>query len=298
MLLGIDLGGTTVKLGLCDDSGRVIARRTIDTDVERGSDDAVIRIAIAARELIDDTGSIDTCGIGAPGELDLHRQYLIRANHFPGWADVALPRRLAEHLGVPVALENDSNCAAWGEFRAGAGRGAKSLACLTLGTGVGGGLVIDGQLWIGANGAAGAFGHIAVDPEGPLCRCGQHGCVEQYASAAAVATRYGRGSARDAFRAAERGEPIAVAAVDWACDGLAAGVANIIHAVQPDVVVLAGGMAAGVGLLDRVCAGVSRRVRAAWLRSIRIETAALGDDAGWIGAALWGARAFERNGRQ
>lgn len=291
MLLGIDLGGTSVKLGLCDDGGQVIARRTIDTSVERGSDDAVARIAIAARELIEDNGTVRAGGIGAPGELDLGRRHLIRANHFPGWVNVPLARQIADAIGLPVALENDSNCAAWGEFRAGAGRGAKSLACLTLGTGVGGGLVIDGELWIGANGAAGAFGHIAVDPNGPPCRCGQRGCIEQFASATAVAARYGHGSAREAFEAAARGEADAVAAVDWACDGLAAGVANIIHAVQPDVVVLAGGMAAaGVGLLDRVRAGVSRRVRAAWLRSIRIELAALGDDAGWIGAALNGVR--------
>ena len=291
MLLGIDLGGTSVKLGLCDDGGRVIARRTIDTSVERGSDDAVARIAIAARELIEDNDTVRACGIGAPGELDLGRQHLIRANHFPGWVNVAVPRRLTEQIGVPVALENDSNCAAWGEFRAGAARGAKSVACLTLGTGVGGGLVIDGELWIGSNGAAGSFGHIAVDPQGPLCQCGQHGCVEQYASASAVAARFGRGSARDAFDAAARGDADAVAVVDWACDGLSAGIANIIHAIQPEVVVLAGGMAAaGDVMLHRVRAGVSRRVRPAWLRSIRIELAALGDDAGWIGAALNGVR--------
>ena len=292
MLLGIDLGGSTVKLGVCDAAGRVIDRRTIDTDVDRGAVDAVTRIAGAARELIEATAAVDSCGVGAPGELDLDRQHLVRANHFPGWTNVPLPRRLGEQLGVPTVLENDSNCAAWAEFIAGAGRDTRSLACLTLGTGVGGGLVIGGELWIGANGAAGAFGHIAVDPNGPPCRCGQRGCVEQYASATAVAARYGDGSARDAFDRAAGGDPHAIAVVDWACDGLAAGISNIIHAVQPEIVVLAGGMAAaGAGLLDRVRAGVSRRVRAAWLQSIRIERAVLGDDAGWVGAALWGARA-------
>jgi glucokinase len=115
--------------------------------------------------------------------------------------------------------------------------------------------------------------------------------VEQYASATAVATRYGRGSARDAFDAAARGDADALAVIEWASDGLAAGVANVIHIVQPDVVVLAGGMAAaGSLLLDRVRAGVDQRVRATWLSAIRIERAALGDAAGWIGAALWGAR--------
>ena len=291
LFLGIDLGGTAVKLGIADSDGTPIARRTIDTEVTRGSDDAIARIAIAARDLVDDTGAIDACGIGAPGELDTDRRYLIRANHFPGWTNVPLPQRMTDHLGIHAALENDANCAAWGEFRAGAGRGARSLACFTLGTGVGGGLVIDGDLWIGANGAAGALGHISVDPNGPPCRCGQRGCVEQYASATAVANRYGRGSARDAFDAAARGEADAVAVIDWACDGLAAGVANVIHTIQPDVVALAGGMAAAGGvMLDRVRAGVTKRVRNAWLRSVRIECAVLGDDAGWIGAALWGAR--------
>ena len=292
MLLGIDLGGTSVKLGVTDGSGSPVARRTIDTEVERGSDDAIARIATAADELIEHTGPISACGVGAPGELDVQRRHLLRANHFPGWIDVPLPDRLAEHLGVHTILENDSNCAAWAEFRAGTGRGARSLACFTLGTGVGGGVIIGGELWTGANGAAGALGHIAIDPNGPPCPCGQQGCVEQYASATAIANRYARGSARDAFEAAARGEADAVAVVDWACDGLAAGVANVIHTVQPDVVALAGGIAAsGSVLLDRVRAGVSRRVRPSWLRAIRIECAVLGDDAGWIGAALWASSA-------
>jgi glucokinase len=298
-LLGIDLGGTTIKLGVCSDSGWPIRRAAIDTWAERGSDDAIARVAQTARDLIGETGSIAACGIGAPGELDLDRQHLVRANHFRGWTNVPIVRLLAEQLGVTVVLENDANCAAWGEHRAGAGRGAPSLACFTLGTGVGGGVVIRGELWTGANGAAGAFGHIRIDPNGPLCRCGQRGCVEQYASATAVGTRYGHGSAREAFEAAARGEPDAIAAVDWACDGLAAGVANVIHVLQPDVVVLAGGMAAaGDIMLGRVRTGVARRVRAAWLSAVRIECSSLGDDAGWIGAALWAAHALGTSQRR
>ena len=286
-LLGIDLGGTTVKIGISTDAGSPIGRTSIDTRAEHGADDTITRIALAARELAGLSDAITACGIGIPGELDRDGQRLVRANHFPGWTNVPIARRLSDELGVPAVLENDANCAAWGELRAGVGRGATSLACVTLGTGVGGGLVIQGELWTGANGAAGAFGHLSVDPNGPLCRCGQRGCVEQYASATAVATRYGHGSARDAFAAAARGEADAVSVIDWACDGLAAGVANVIHAIQPDVVVLAGGMAAaGDLLLSRVRAGVARRVRAAWLGAVRIECSSLGDDAGWIGAAL------------
>jgi glucokinase len=292
--LGIDLGGTNVKLGVCDADGTVRGRLIIDTDVAKGPDDVITRIALTAHSMLHGYGRAATCGIGAPGELDAARQRLVRANHFPGWTDVNIVDQLMEQLHIPTVLENDANCAAWGEFVAGAGRGSLSLACFTLGTGVGGGLIVAGDLWIGANGAAAAFGHIAIDPNGPQCRCGQRGCVEQYASATSLAARYGRGSAADAFAAAERGDLAATEAIDWSCDGLAAGVANVILTVQPDVVVLAGGMAAaGSALIDRVRQGVARRVRAAWLKDVRIEQSALKGDAGWIGAALWSARRLE-----
>ena len=296
--LGIDVGGTTVNLGVCDREGIVRGRLTIATDAARGPDDTITRIAAAAQTLIAAHGPVATGGIGMPGELDADRQRFVRANHFPGWADVPVAERLGATVGVSTTLENDANCAAWGEFIAGAGRGTRSLACFTLGTGVGGGAVVDGRLWLGANGAAGAFGHIAVDPSGPVCRCGQRGCVEVYASATSLANRYGKGSAREAFEAAARGEVAAIAAIEWSCDGLAAGIANVVHIIQPDVVVLAGGMAAaGKALLDRVREGVARRVRASWLRSVRVELSALGNDAGWIGAALWSAQRAEASVR-
>jgi glucokinase len=291
LYLGIDIGGTTVNVGLCEADGTVRGRTSLATEASRGADDTITRIAAAVHAVSLEQGTAVGCGVGLPGELDSARTRLARASHLPGWTDVPVAEQLGDRLGLPTVLENDANCATWGEFVAGAGRGTRSIACFTLGTGVGGGMVIDGQLWLGANGAAGAFGHIAVDPNGPACKCGQRGCVEQYASATSIATRYGRGSARDAFAAAARGDADAIAAVDWACDGLAAGVANVIHIIQPDVVVLAGGVAAaGAALVDRVRAGVERRVRASWLGSVRIEPSALGNDGGWIGAALWGAR--------
>ena len=289
--LGIDIGGTTVHLGVCDRDGVVRGRLTIPTEASKGPDDTITRVSTAAERLIEEHGAVSSCGIGMPGELAIDRQRFVRANHFPGWVDVPAARLVAERLGVPTGLENDANCAAWGELVAGSGRGTRSLACFTLGTGVGGGIIIDRKLWLGTNGAAGALGHIAVDPNGPECKCGQRGCVEVYASATSLAARYGKGTARDAFAAAARGEADAMAAIDWTCDGLAAGVANVIHIIQPDVVVLAGGMsAAGDPLLSRVRAGVSKRVRTSWLRAIRIELSALGNDAGWIGAALWSAQ--------
>ena len=291
LYLGIDIGGTTIHFGVCDRDGVVRGRFTLPTEAAKGPDDTITRIVATAQALIADHGAVAGCGIGMPGELDIERQRFVRANHFPGWSDVPIAEQVAEQVGVPTTLENDGNCAAWGEFAAGSGRGTRSLACFTLGTGVGGGVIIDSQLWLGANGAAGALGHIAVDPNGPECKCGQRGCVEVYASATSLASRYGKGSARDAFAAATRGDADAMAAIDWTCDGLAAGVANVIHVIQPEVVVLAGGMAAaGDPLISRVRNGVSRRVRSSWLRAIRIELSMLGNDAGWIGAALWCAR--------
>jgi glucokinase len=150
-------------------------------------------------------------------------------------------------------------------------------------------------MWIGATGAAGALGHTIIDPNGPPCGCGQRGCVEQYASATAVAKKYGKGSAKDCFEAAKKGAKDALAAVDWSVEGLSIGVANTIQVLYPDVVVLAGGMAlAGDFLLDKVRQSVKRKVFDVFSDKVRIEASQIpGDDAGWLGAALWAARKFE-----
>jgi glucokinase len=289
--IGVDVGGTAVKLGVCDADGRARARRTIATDAAAGPERLLDRVAAAVGELVAEAGRARACGVGVPGPLDPGRRLLLRANHLPGWRDVAVPDLLAPRLGLPVVLENDANCAAWGESLAGVGRGARAVVLFTLGTGVGGGVVLDGRLWAGVGGAAGALGHLVVDPAGPPCACGQRGCLEQYASATAVARRAGRRDARAAFEGARRGEPDAAAAVAAACDALGAAAAATIHVLQPEVVVLGGGMAAaGEPLLAAVRDGVRRRVRRAWLERTRVELGALGGDAGWIGAALWAAR--------
>jgi glucokinase len=291
--LGIDLGGTGVKMGICDAAGKAQGRLSIPTEPARGPEDVVRRIGEAAGRLMGATGRAVACGSGVPGPLDLERRTLLRANHLPGWSRVPYPELLGRALdGMPTFMENDSNCAAWGEHVAGAGRGASSLVLYTLGTGVGGGVVLGGELWLGASGGAGELGHMTVDPAGPPCGCGQRGCVEQYASASALAARWGRGDARACFEAARAGDAEALAAVDWAADGLAQGAANVVRVLHPEVVVLAGGMAlAGDFLLERVRAGLRRRLQPSHLPYLRVEASRIpGDDAGWLGAALWGAR--------
>ena len=292
LLLGIDLGGTYVKLGVCDEEGAVAGSLSIPATPEKGPQDTVDRIGDAADTLMARTGRAKACGSGVPGPLDLERKTLFRANNLPGWSKVPYPEMLGRRLGLPTFMENDANCAAWGEFVVGAGRGTRSLVLYTLGTGVGGGLVIHGDLWIGASGAAGELGHMTIDPNGPKCGCGQVGCVEQYASASAIARAYRKGNAKDCFAAACRGEADATAVVDAAADALAQGLANMIHVLHPDIIVLAGGVAlAGDFLLDKVREGVKKRVFPVFLEKIRIEASQVpGDDAGWLGAALWAAR--------
>jgi glucokinase len=288
LFLGVDVGGTAVKLGICDSDGGVRGRSSIATDPTSVAGDMLDRIAAAAKALIAESGEVTACGVGTPGPLDPARRSLLRANHLPAWTDVAIPELLGGRLSTPVILENDANCATWAESRIGAARGASSVVLFTLGTGVGGGIVLDEKLWCGAAGAAGAFGHLVVDPAGPRCLCGQHGCLEQYASATSVARRFGKGTAVDAFSAAARSDPKGIAAVRAATDALAAAISGVVHTLQPEVVILGGGMAAaGEVLLRPVRDGVRQRVRAAWLERTRIELAALGGDAGWIGAALW-----------
>ena len=290
--VGVDIGGTTVKLGSCDARGRVLARHVVPFDAATPADAILERIAAGVRTLAGD-GAVTACGVGIPGELDVERRTLARANHLPEWKHVRIPDMLAESLGAPVVVENDANCAAWGESRAGVGRGARALVLVTLGTGVGGGVVLAGRLWTGVGGAAGALGHVVIDPAGPLCKCGQRGCLEQYASATSVARRAKQPSAEAAFAAAALGEVDALAAVGDACAALASAAAATVHLLQPDLFVLGGGMAAaGDQLLQPVRDGLRARVRASWLTRTRVELAALGKDAGWIGAALWAAHSL------
>jgi glucokinase len=282
LLLGVDLGGTTVKLGICDAAGRVRDSASIPTMASRGAKPVVDDVAAAAKGLRG-FDSVRACGIGAPGPLDLKRTRVLVAPNL-GWRDVPLPRLMSRALARPVRLENDANCAAVAESVAGAGRGSSSLALFTLGTGVGGGIVLNGRLWAGAAGGAGEFGHMTFESDGRACACGRRGCLEAYASATAVARAAGTGNAREAFASKSAR---ARRAVRVAADALGAGIATVFNVLQPGRFVLAGGMAlAGGGFLAAVRRSASSRVFAPYRKDLDIVLATLGNDAGWIGAAL------------
>ncbi len=327
--LGIDFGATNIKVAAVDRRGVIDAKAASATNRE-APPDAVIdeMVRLVDRVLGDGRWTRKHAigvGIGAPGPLNPKAGRIVRSANLPQWVDVPLRDRLAERLHLRVVLDNDANAAAFGEFWAGAGRDGGDLVMLTLGTGVGGGAVVGGKLVHGHFGNAAELGHLIVVPDGLPCPCGQHGCLEQYASAAAVARRavdearsgpvapelparvsenvepevsegapsfaerVSRGDSIDAelvVQCARAGDPICVGVWNETCLYLGIACVNIQHVFNPARIVLGGGLAqAG----DFLIAPVRRAFRARTWRLYddfpRVETAQLGYDAGVIGAA-------------
>jgi glucokinase len=225
---------------------------SIPTRPDRGPENTVQRIGEAPGILQKKSGKVRACCAGVPGPLDLERRILLNANNLPGWKNVRFPQMLGNRMGMPTYMENDANCAAWGEFIAGAGRGKRSLVLYTLGTGVGGGIILNGEMWVGASGAAGALGHMIIDPSGPRCPAARRAA----SSSTPPPARWRRvrpGHLQGLLRRRQERRKEALAVVDWAARGSPRRGQHVIQVLYPDVVVLAGGMAlAGDFLLDKV----------------------------------------------
>lgn len=187
--IGVDLGGTNLRIAAVDDAGNLLQKVTTGTQVARGRDRVITEMCDAIRELSDKFSSsmrMLGAGIGVPGIIDKRTGMLRESPNLPGWDDYPVLNEIQQRLGAPVILENDANAAALGENWLGAARDMNDMLMVTLGTGVGGGIVQRGQIWHGMTGMAGELGHITIEPSGPLCGCGNYGCIEQYASATAV----------------------------------------------------------------------------------------------------------------
>jgi glucokinase len=317
LAIGVDFGGTRIKLGLVDGAGRVRDRAIRPTPREEGAEAILDALVEGVGDLQRSAGvpydRILGVGLGTPGPLDLKGERVLFAPNIPGWEGFPLKRRLEERLGRAVALENDANAAALGEYWAGAGREVDSLVFLGLGTGVGGGIVLGGRLWRGAHGAGAELGHVTIVPDGEPCGCGNRGCLETLASARALVREAGRavdagraprlaallgeavpsgGDPRSALnaelvaRAALEGDEGALAVYQSIGRWLGIGVAAFMNIFDPDMVVIGGGVAGSAALfLPHVRAEAMRRSFAVISRRVRIEPAELGDDAGVIGAA-------------
>jgi len=311
--IGIDLGGTNLRVAVVGRDKRVRGRHEAPTLAQEGPLAVVERLAQGVRAAaasaavpLEDVAAV---GIGAPGPLDAARGVVIEAPNLPGWIDFPVARRLREATGLEVYLENDANVAGYGEFWAGAGQGARTMVLLTLGTGIGGALIVDGRLHAGPDGTAGEIGHLCVADGGRRCACGRQGCLEAYASAPSTVARF-REAARlgwptrlDAredlscaaiFGAAAEGDDLArhIVAETGRYLGIMAGcMANLLN---PDRCVFYGGMTrAGELLMAPIREACERQSFRTPFARMRILTAALGEDAGLLGAA---ACAMERHG--
>ncbi len=317
LFVGIDLGGTSVKLGLVDDMGQTIAWDSIATQVEDGPEVASERIGAAVRNLIRsvdlDISAVAHVGLGTPGTLDLPKGVMINPMNFPGWGGFPIREEVEKHCGLPTAFVNDASAAAYGEFWVGSGQEFHSMILLTLGTGVGCGIVIGNLLVEGEHGFGTECGHIIIDYEDDarMCPCGQTGHLEAYASANAVIRRtqeaLDNGRESSLTRRLEAGEeltPLLVGEEAEAGDALAEeivldtgrylgiGIVTLVHTIDPDGVLLGGAMTFGMeqsplGLqfLERVRHEFRRRTFPALAESTSIGFASLGGDAGYLGAA-------------
>jgi len=316
-LVGVDLGGTQVRAIVCDREGHILSRAATLTLAHEGRD-AVIRRILDT--IIDAVGprlwtEIAGIGVGAPGPLNPYSGVVVHAPNLPGWEDVPLRQIIAERFCVPVALGNDANLAALGEQRFGAGRGVDDLVYMTISTGIGGGIISGGELFLGHGGFAGEVGHQTILAGGPLCGCGNHGCLEALAAGPAIgrmgreAAEEGRGeallalaggdvsriSARVVSQAAAAGDATAIEIIRRAATYIGIGLANLANILNPELYVLGGGVThAGPLPFDTIRETIRRTAMLA-TRDVRVERAVLGDDVVLWGAVALIARQIERN---
>lgn len=310
--IGLDLGGTNLKGAIVALDGAIAFDTSIETEAARGPDHVIQRMVGLCETLMASAGvspeQVAGVGIGSPGPLSHKEGLIYKMANLPGWLHVPMRSRVAASTGLPATVDNDANVAALGEFAVGAGKEADDVVLLTLGTGVGGGIVIDGRIHRGAMENGGEIGHTIVEPGGRSCPCGQRGCLERYASASNVAERYieacteagmaprGAVTSRDVAERVAEGDRIAKRIWDDACRYLAIACVNIQHVLNPDCVLLGGGLAnAGATLLDQVRLEFAELTWKLAVDQPRIAIASLGERAGMLGAAELARIEFAEN---
>lgn len=304
--VGIDLGGTELRAAVVDEGGRVLSRAQTKTDARGGPAAVIEQMAALFADVRDAVPGVTPVGIGvgSPGPLDAEAGIVIGPPTLHGWRDVPLRDLLAERLGLPVRLDNDGHAAVLGEWRFGAGRGLSSFVYITVSTGIGGGIVVDGHLLRGRRGMAAHVGHMIVEAGSDVvCSCGNPGCWEALASGSAL-DRAGRAAAarepggtiariaagnpvtaRHVMAAAREGDDTALALVGREGRYLGAGIVSLLHLFSPERVVIGGGLSNGLDLLaDPIRATIAARAMPAF-RDVPVGSSALGLDVGLIGAA-------------
>ncbi len=286
MIVGIDLGGTQVRLVVARSDGRIAGSLKRPTSSLNGPEGLAEWAAEAVERLVAHH-RLQSVAIGAPGPIDHKRGVLVNPCNLPGWQNAPLAKILGRALGCSVYLANDAQLAGLGEYHHGAGRGTRNIVYIAWGTGIGGGLVLDGRLYTGAHGTAGEIGHMILEPDGPLDSCGQRGCLEAFAGGHMLAQQTGR-LAIDLFQQAARGEQNARLAVSRATGYMGIALINLTNLIDPDVIVIGGGIARSWRLVQPMLLEELRSspfIKAA--RRPKLRHARLGDRAGQVGAVEW-----------
>jgi len=308
--VGLDVGGTSMKAGVVDDNAAEKSSISLPTEPEKGQEHGLATMCSAIRQAVQNAGlqlsDIAGIGVATPGTMDLKAGLILDPPNLKPWRNVPVRSHIADEFQLPTAFQNDANAAALGEYWAGAGKGARSLVFFTLGTGVGGGIIWNGEVLEGEHSHGAELGHMKIEMTNPrLCGCGKRGCLEAYASATAVVKRVyealdlGESSmlsswptgdedltARDVFAAATKGDALARRIVDETAFYLAMGATNAMHTIDPEMVVFGGGMiAAGDEFLQRIRHYIAELAFPVPAERTQICFAQLGNDAGFIGAA-------------
>lgn len=310
--IGIDVGGTNVKIALVDKSGKIIYSNSVPTYAKMGYEYTVNNIKQAIKDLMKETNTtakdIDGIGFDFPGQVDYKTGVVKLAPNIPGWVNVPIAQMIEEEFHIPTRIDNDVRCAALGEMKFGAGHGCENFVCITVGTGIGSGLVVNGQLVRGASNAAGEIGHIKLQmKDGLICGCGDTGCLEAYASGpsiVAMAQDYIKGGKSTKFRemaaaeggeitpymvakAAEAGDPVAKRIFAIVGEYIGIGLTSVINLLNPEKVIIGGGVAeAGDLLLDPIRKTIKERAMVVAGSAVEIVPAQLGNSAGVIGASM------------
>ena len=314
MYIGIDLGGTNIAVGLVDKEGKVVAKKSIPTSATRPVSDIIADMANLALEVTAENGlkkeDIEYVGIGAPGTVDNANGRIVYANNI-GFKDTSVAEIFRKTWDIPVYLGNDADCAALGEAHAGAAHGCNNAIMITLGTGLGGGIIINKKIYSGFNSAGGEIGHMVIVRDGKACTCGRRGCWETYSSATGLIRMTAEAmladherksilwqmvegdidkvSGKSAFRAADEGDELAKSILKDYFEYLACGIANIINIFQPEVFVIGGGISKeGEKLVAPLRELVSREIYTRGVAQTQLKAATLGNDAGIVGAAMLG----------
>ena len=310
--VGIDLGGTNIKAGVVDSEGKLINKLSIKTHAERSMEEIIHDMGKLAKDAIEDAGmnisDVEAIGIGSPGTPDNVEGLLVYSSNLP-FNNAPMRKLIREVIDLPVYIDNDANCAAMAEAVAGAAKGTKDSVTITLGTGVGAGVIVNGRIYSGFNQAGSEFGHTVLVSGGLQCKCGRKGCFEQYGSASALArmtqeaadanpdsllneviAEQGHANAKVAFIAMRRGDKKAEEVLETYMDYLADGLANAVNTFMPEVLVIGGGVCnEGDPLLIPIKEKtMSRPYFGPGVRKTEIRLAQMGNDAGIVGAAMMG----------